>query len=114
MITDDQLTEWREEVDGRIVDLAERLVAAGPKAAHVSASELHEVAAFISDVALVALPALIAEVLQARALRADIALILKEHPPFFDQESAATVEHRYDDLRGDLQRLLARGVEQAP
>lgn len=31
----------------RIIDLAERLVAAGPKAAHVSASECHEIRDFI-------------------------------------------------------------------
>jgi hypothetical protein len=60
------------------------------------------------------MPALFAEVRQLRELRAGLSLILKEHPPFFCQEHAATIEHRYDDLRDDLQRLLARGVEHAP
>lgn len=33
--------------DARIIDLAKRLVASGPKAAHVSASECHEISDFI-------------------------------------------------------------------
>lgn len=33
--------------DARIIDLAERLVASGPKASHVSASECHEISEFI-------------------------------------------------------------------
>ena len=37
--------------DARIIDLAERLVASGPKAAHVSASECHEISDFILSLA---------------------------------------------------------------
>lgn len=104
MITADQLQEWAEEADLRIAELADRMVASGPKASHVSASELHEVADFVMDVGLVAIPALIAEVRRARAgqcvvgvscaqhggavhgreaeeLRAGIERIRKDHPP---------------------------------
>lgn len=37
--------------DARIIDLAERLVASGPKAAHVSTSECHEISDFILSLA---------------------------------------------------------------
>lgn len=40
-----------DAVPARIVELADRLVAPGPKAAHVSASECHEIRDFIADLA---------------------------------------------------------------
>ena len=40
---------WRP--DARVIELAERLVAPGPKASHVSASETHEISEFILGLA---------------------------------------------------------------
>lgn len=37
----------RVKPSARIIDLAKRLIAAGPKASHVSASECHEISEFI-------------------------------------------------------------------
>lgn len=42
--------------DARITDLAKRLVASGPKAAHVSASECHEISDFILSCAATSQP----------------------------------------------------------
>lgn len=39
--------EGLERPDERILELAERMVAAGPKAAYVSASEMHEISDYI-------------------------------------------------------------------
>jgi hypothetical protein len=39
----------RRRVDDRAVELARRLVASGPKASHVSASECHEISEYILD-----------------------------------------------------------------
>jgi hypothetical protein len=42
-------TKLREILDERVEELAQRLVASGPKAAHVSASECHEITDAILD-----------------------------------------------------------------
>lgn len=78
------LAEVRETLSGRVGDLAARLVAPGPKAAHVSASECHEISDAIeaARAALAALPADIAadafRRMRAEALR-DAASCLRDH-----------------------------------
>jgi len=122
-LTDDLLEEWREAADARIAELSERMVASGPKAANISASELHEVSAFVSDVALIAIPSLIAEVRRSAAgqcvvgvpcdrhgraihgreaeeLRSGIEQILRQY------EQHADSDFEYNSLRRSLRALL--------
>jgi hypothetical protein len=101
MITDDQLAEW-SEIDLRVAELADRMTAPGPKASTVSASELHEVAEFVSDVARGAMPALIAEVWQSRALRAGVEQILRNTADVHEDD----VLHVLRDMRKALSFLL--------
>ena len=99
VIDDDLLQEWVDAADTRIADLAQRLVGPGPKASHLSASEMHEVSDFVLDVALVALPRLIAEVRQSRAGRCVVGAACNQH-------GGAVHGREAEELRKGIEKIL--------
>lgn len=98
MIDDDLLQEWTDAADARIADLAQRLIGPGPKASHLSASEMHEVSDFVLDVALVALPRLIADVRQSRAGRCVVGAACDRH-------GGAVHGHEAEELRAGIEQI---------
>jgi hypothetical protein len=98
VIDDEMLQEWASAADARISDLAQRLVGPGPKASHVSASECRELSEFVSDVALVALPALIAEICQLRAICL-VGVPCARH-------GGAVHGHEAEELRAGIEKVL--------